>query len=366
MNIKIERASFTEALVIGGQLAGKNKTLPILDNVKVTLKGDKAIISSFDGEVAITKRTSVLESDEDCIFCIEPQSLIALLKSIKDDSLQLTLEKNVCKITHIQGELTLPYMSADSFPKPQVDDNANSIEVKANVVANWMKEAKNFTHKNTLYPALMCICLYWEDAEFGVAATDEFSMFHDRVDMNYSGDKQTATVITKAADALFSMLNGQETVIISNGDRNITFKTDDAMLLAMKASQEYPNFKRVIPKNGTISVEISTKVLSDAVKRAIIGADRNTSFIKVDAEELGKLTVSSEDPTNSRKAIESCDCACMGGKISIGMNGQRLLTLLNAIEGDTVCFRFSEYNKPILIKDPSNDKKELVLMPCVI
>lgn len=365
MKITIERKSFVDSLTIGSQMAGKSKTLPILDNAKITLKNGNAVISSFDGEVAITNRTPIIECDEDCVFCIEPQSLITLLKSIKDEVVSLSLENNVCTIRHNNGELSLPFLNADTFPKPVLDEDASTIEISSETVSNWLKDAKNFVHKNALYPALMCVCLYWENGELGVASTDSMSLYHDNTEIDYSGDKQVATVSSKAVDAVLAMINGNESVVISNGSRTVMFRTSNSMLVATKPEQAYPDFKRIIPTKSRIEIEASKRELIDSVKRIMIGADKGTSLIKMDASSLN-IALTSEDIVNSKKALENCVCTCMGGEISIGINGLRLQTLLNTIEGDNVRFLIDDYNKPVVIKDSAKQNKILILMPCVI
>lgn len=83
MQIEINRKEFISALNVGGSMAGRVKTIPILEDVKITIKGTSAVISSFDNETAITKRTYIVSSTEDAMFCINPRNLVNILKTIK-------------------------------------------------------------------------------------------------------------------------------------------------------------------------------------------------------------------------------------------------------------------------------------------
>ena len=118
MQIEVNRKDFISALNVGGSMAGRVKTIPILEDVKITIKGTSAVISSFDNETAITKRTCIVSSTEDAMFCINPRNLVNILKTIKDENVSLYVVENVCTIVHSKGEATLPVEPAIDFPPP--------------------------------------------------------------------------------------------------------------------------------------------------------------------------------------------------------------------------------------------------------
>lgn len=362
MKITIERKSFVDALSIGSQMAGKSKGLSILSNVKVTIKDNTATISSYNTEVAITKRTSIVEHDTDIVFCIEPKPLLANLNSLRDETLTFELDKHICEIIHSKGRISMPYEDADDFPTPTFDKDIKTFEVESELVYNWLKEAKNFVSVNTLTPQLMDVLLYWDKGEFGVAATDKTVLYHDHIDNEYDGEKEMATVCPKAVDSLLLMINKTEKVIIMNGSRNVVFRTDDSMLVSTKGEIPYPNFKAIIVKDNPIEVIVEKNELLDSVKRAMLSANPLSCLLKL---SVGKnsIKIESNDYMTNKKTIEECPCTCKGGDIVIGMKGSRIVDLLNTIEDEMVTLKFSQHDRPILFCDSLNNAKILELMP---
>ena len=57
MQTTINKKDFINALTIGGAMAGKNKTIPVLEFAKVDVESDYLTVHSFNGEtwVASTK-----------------------------------------------------------------------------------------------------------------------------------------------------------------------------------------------------------------------------------------------------------------------------------------------------------------------
>ncbi len=363
MKITIERKSFVDALSIGSQMAGKSKGLSILSNVKVTIKDNTATISSYDTEVAITKRTSIVEHDTDIVFCIEPKSLLANLNSLKDETLTFELyDDYICEIIHSKGRISMPYEDADDFPTPTFDKDMKTFEVESELVYNWLKEAKHFVGDNTLKPQLMDVLLYWDKGEFGVAASDGAVLYHDNIDSEYDGDKETVVVCLKAIDSLLPMINKTEKVTIMNGSRNVVFRTTESMLVSTKNEIPYPNFKAIIVKDNPIEVVVEKNELLDSVKRAMLSADPKTCLLKLSVGE-NSIKFESSDYMTNKKTIEECPCTCKGGDIVIGMKGSRMVDLLNTIEDETVTLKFSQPERPILFCDSLNNAKVLELMP---
>ena len=363
MKITIERKSFVDALTIGGQMSGKARGLSILDNCKITIKNNTATISSYDSEVAITKRTNIVGHDEECVFCIEPKALLAILRSLKDENVDLMLDNNICEIVHAKGKQSIPYGGAEDYPSPFLEKDMNTFGFKSEVLFNWLKEAKQFVGNNTLYPSLMGVYVYCGNKECGVAASNTEVLYFNHEEHDFDGEEVGASLCLKAIDALLPMLNMTDFVYVMIGARNIVFKTHDAMLIAAKTEHPYPNFRRIIPQNNEIVVEVDKVELLDAVKRSMLTANEKTWLLKLSISGMS-IKIVSEDIMFAKKSYEECLCTCMGSEIEIGLKGTYVLNMLNAIESDMVTIKLSEPRRPILWCDSLNNAKILLQMTC--
>lgn len=362
MKITIERKSFVDALTIGSQMAAKAKGLTVLENCKITIKSNTATISSYDSEVAITKRVNIASHDEDCVFCIEPKALLAILRSLKDENVDLVLDNHICEIIHKKGRQSMPYEDADDFPTPVFDKDMKTFGLVSQVLFNWLKEAKPFVGVNTLYPSMMGVYVYCGNKECGVASTNAEVLYHNHEEHAYDGEECGASVQVKAIDALLPMLNMTDFVNVMIGNRNIAFKTQDAMLVAARTEHPYPNFRRIIPQGNEIELKVNRKDIVDAVKRALLTANEQTSLLKININSMC-MKIVSEDVMFAKKTYEECPCECVGGDIEIGLKGEYVLSMLNSIESDDVLITLKEPKRPILWHDSLNSAKILLQMP---
>lgn len=362
MKITIERKSFVEALTIGSQMSAKAKGLSILENCKITIKDNTATISSYDSEVAITKRVNIVSNDEDGVFCIEPKALLAILRSLRDEQVELVLDNHICEIVHKKGKQSIPYEDADDFPTPIFDKDVKTFGFKSELLFNWLKEAKMFVGTNALYPSMMGVYVYCGNKECGVASTNTEVLYYNHEEHAYDGEECGASVQIKAIDALLPMLNLTNFVDVMVGDRNIAFKTQDAMLVAARIEHPYPNFRRIIPQGNEIELKVNRQDMLDAVKRAMLTVSEQTSLLKLSINSLC-MKIVSEDLMFAKKTYEECPCECIGGDIEIGLKGNYVLSMLNSIESDDVLVTMKEPRRPILWHDSLNSAKILLQMP---
>ena len=370
MQIEINRKEFISALNVGGSMAGRVKTIPILEDVKITIKGTSAVISSFDNETAITKRTYIVSSTEDAMFCINPRNLVNILKTIKDENVSLYVVENVCTIVHSKGEATLPVEPAIDFPSPAKETDAQVVTLPCEGLFEWFKRAKSFVasgEKADLRPVLGGIYFYVQNGEIGVASSDSFKFFHDRMQVDELSSVAVDSLITpRSIDAILEVINGNETVEVSFGKKSIVFKVADAMVMSRLIEGAYPKFKAVFDKPYPIEVRIGREELAESVSRATLSANMASMLLKLTIEPSGKIMIDSEDLFAQRKTHEVVICEVEGGSLEIGFKGSALTDCLNTMDGETLIVSFNDHKSPAMFRESDGSAKAAVCLPMLM
>ena len=370
MHIEVNRKEFISALNVGGSMAGRMKTIPILEDVKITIKGKSAVISSFDNETAITKRTYVVSSTEDAMFCINPRNLVNILKTIKDENVSFSVVENVCTIVHSKGEATLPVEPAIGFPSPVKESDAIVVSLPCENLFEWFKRAKSFVasgEKAELRPVLGGVYFCVHNGEVGVASSDSFKFFHDRMQVDeLSSVAVDALIIPKSIDAILEVINGNETVDVAFGKKSIVFKVADTMVMSRLIEGAYPNFKVVFDRPYPIEVRIGREELAESVSRATLSANIASMLLKLTIESSGKIMIDSEDLFSQRKTHEEVACEVEGGSLEIGFKGSSLTDCLNTMDGETLVVRFNDHKSPAMFKESDGSAKAAVCIPMLM
>lgn len=367
MKLEIRRKEFIDVLSSGSQFAGRNKTMAVLNNVKITIKGNKINVSSFDLENAIVKRGQVVSSEEDICFLVDAKDLLSTMNSLKDETITLyvSLDSAKMEIVHAKGKMALPILSGETFPTPSKEENANNITLPSETLFNWLKTAINFVSTENIRPTMTGVYLLKENGKIWCAATDAHQLFADNIDCE-NDDKVVETIFSPSAvKVIMNMINETNEVTLSIGEKNTIVRTQDSTLSSRKIEGRYPNFRGIIPKETRIKLNVNKEDIVDSVKRAIITANIGTSLLKMKVESM-TLNLESEDLDFAKKTHETIICNSANGDIFIGVKGTLLSGMLNLINSDTINIEMNNETTAIVIKTDDKPNMTMLVMPMLI
>lgn len=366
MEIKVNNKEFVSALSIGGAMAGRVKSLPILDCVKIAVKNGYAVITSFDNESVISNRTSIVSTDEQGEFCINPKDLGGILKTIQDEEISLIIGDTSCEVVHSKGSLSLPVLPASDFPTPSKDEDVKLVRVSAEGFFNALKNAQRYVDNSDLRPALTGIYIEVEGNKITLAASDSHKLFYDELyTCDVIEEKINGILPSKAIPAVLSALNGEESINVLFGEKNIVIRASDTKIQCLKIVGRYPNIRSVIPTNNDRKIKVDKLSLKSTVERALLAANMTSKILKLSISPFGDFGIMSEDLGFGKKCEEKLECEVNGfiEDFTIGCKGDLLLDGINSIVSDNVEMSFSEPKKAFLILDEENPNKKILIMP---
>lgn len=366
--VTINKKKFIEALTIGGNYAGVNKTIPILDCVKIKVKNNGMNIISCDSENAISKRCEIISTDFEGDFCVGYKSLMQYAKLVSGDNVELVLNDNMSmlNITHKKGCLELPLHNTEEFPMLKMREIISEVSIDSSTIHNWLIDAQNFVTEDILRPQMGCIYLYRREDELGCVGTDGHKLFYDHI--QDSGDKFEYLIGSKAVKAICNAAKTNDTLTFKISDSNVTILGDGITVISRHLDAKYPNHKSVIPRESRIEIIANKKEMIESVNRCIIGASQASSLIKMEVDGMN-MKLSAEDIDFSVKAQEEIMVSA-NGNITIGFKATYLLDILNSIITDDVLIEMNDEKRPALFHECTEGKisseKICLLMPMLI
>lgn len=355
------------ALTIGSSMAGRSKTMNILDYAKITFKKDRIITSSFDGNSAITK-VFISEVNEDNVsFCINPKDFLATLRTLDEENVEISvLDKNV-QIKHANGVITLPTANADEFPTPTIDKETKSFTLNPECLAYLLTEARSFVGNDEIRPTMTGIRLSFKnDNTLRVSATDAHVLYDNIIKNDNNGEESECILTASMIPTILSAIgNTKNDVSISIGLKNIIFNSGDCKIIVRSIEGKYPNVLSVIPTSHEISVTMPKRDFIKTLNRTMVTASKVTTMIKFNVKD-GQTNVYTEDLDYSKSSTETIKSEVNGNDILIGINGKMLLVCIDAIESDNITLEMNAPNRAIVIRDSENPQKTVLIMPVMI
>ena len=352
MKFSFDRKDFIDALMVGGSMAGKNKVMPILECVKINIRRESSTISSYNGEVAITKRVHI-NSEEECSLCVNKQDLDGFIRSLTDDVIDVEYSDNTIVLQHKKGKLSLPTFNVDDFVQPNIEKEGDTISVDSNSLLPIINEASKFCGINdNLRPILSCINMVTNGKLLEISASDSMSLYSSSIELSEEHPNFVLNLTDASIAPLKNMLGQCSHVTIINGERSFTVKSDDALLSAVKLEGRYPNVKAVIPNmDNCTRIGVNVKELTDAVKRCSMNADKSASIVTIESKTPAFIEVSSNDMDYNKSTIEYVDCELDGTFDAFSIKYAALLNILSCMKSANITIATMAANRPIVIED---------------
>lgn len=365
MEIKVNRKTLLDALRFGGMVAGKCKTIPILDDCKVAVKGNKMVVTSTDTEITVAKKVDIIACDvESGEFCIVPSDIINILATLRDEEVSLEVKESVCTLVHSRGTAKVSVLPAIDFPSVASGETRTSFSMDATKLCSWLDAAKSFVASDPLRPALTGMYLAIENGEVWCASSDSHKLYMDGYkDIAFEGIETEVIIPNKVFGYASSILDGYSSVTVQIDDNNVSFVVSDAKISARRIVGAYPKVRQILPKQNPINVELNTFDLAGSISRMKLFADKVSKQVTMSFSEDGlKLTCS--DLMSNKSCEDFCDVLAYDGEsIEICTKAENLEVIVSRVESKTLMFSMSAINRPIVIYEADNPNKVLFTMP---
>lgn len=363
MQTTILKKDFINALTIGGAMAGKNKTLPILESAKVEVTTDTLSVHSFNGESWVTKQTKVESADTTFAFCINLNDLVKALKSLAEEVVTFAIEGNLLRIEHFKGTMEMPILPSEHFPSAQTTEEGTSLTLNAEKLKEWLSIVPNFVADDELRSVITGMYLYAKDGRIGVCATDAHKLFTDSI--AFECDSEFGVIVPSSAFRPLKDMLGANEIGVVIGTKNISFTTSDSALHCRLVEGAYPNFNAVIPRNNSVLVKASKSELLDSVGRASLMANATTSLLKLSVSDLA-MDIEGSDIDFSKKAKDSVKVEKTGADVVIGVKAGFFATCLGSVDSEDVVLKMENSQRAIVFEDALNTNKVVLVTPMMI
>jgi DNA polymerase-3 subunit beta len=124
---------------------------------------------------------------------------------------------------------------------------------------------------------------------------------------------------------------------------------------------QFPEYQRVIPKEGEKQVTVQRGRLVDALKRiALLSADKSNA-VKVSLAD-SQLRVTANNP-DLGEAKDDIEVGYKGGSLTVGFNARYLIDVLSVTETDEVVMELGDEHSPGVLHGPGDRTYTAVVMP---
>ncbi|MDR2777225.1 MAG: DNA polymerase III subunit beta [Rickettsiales bacterium] len=373
MKFIVEKNSFLKLLLgVYGVASRKNPgNLAILQNVRVEALGGLLYLTGTDSDTYI-KNHGKATIERDGATTVPAQLLYEIVRKMEDGSeIQCDYSESdrVLNIKSGRSRFKLMCLDAGSYPNFEDQQTQSEFRMKPGDLISMIDRTRFSISDDVSRYYLNGLFIHSVEDGSGrklvAASTDSHRLSVVELD-HYDGNSSLAGVIVpkKALPEIKKIvsMSGREEIQISVSKTKIKFETDDSLIISKLIDAEFPDYRRVIPKENDKLLKVNKREIGgviDRVSTVTSDSHRGVKFILTRNNLLLEAS-SNESGFASEEIKVDFDYP---DRIEVGFNSKFVLDIFGQIDNEMVNIFFRDSTSAILVEDRNETNNIFVLMP---
>ena len=364
MKFSLNRELLLKPLLLVSGAVERKSTLPILGNILMDVSGQSLTLTATDLELEMVAYSEVDNHGEDGKLTVPARKLLDICKSLPEDSV-LTFETDgeTIKISTGRSKYSLSTLPAADFP--------NIEEWKGDVEFNLLKsdllrliESTHFSMANQdVRYYLNGMSLETDNNEIRSVATDGHRLAICKISIDSLALPTRQVIVPrKGILEIIRLLDPvDEEIQVFLGSNHIRIIDKEFSFTSKLVDGRFPDYRRVLPRNGDKVLETNKDELRQVLSRASILSNEKFKGVRLNFSEA-ELKITANNP-EQEQAEEVIEIAFPYEAVEIGFNVSYILDVLNAIKDVNVKFTLADANSSVVLEGSESGEAIYVVMP---
>lgn len=375
MKLTILQKNLHQGLNTVGHIATKNASMPILNNVLISIKDGLINLSATNLEIGVTKQIRG-KADKDGEITVDAKILSDYIALLPNEKIDISLDKKELKINCQQYNTVIKGQEAQDFPViPQVDKKIGfnlSVASLKNALGQILFAINPGDNRLELTGVLFDI----KDKTMNLVATDSFRLAKTELDFfldlgQINADGLKVIIPFKTMQEISRIINSSTDELSGDADQLKLFLSDNQAMFVYQGTTiisrliegHYPDYEQVLPINFKTEAIVDRGELSRAIKMASIFSANTTNAIDITIDSLEQKIIieAVAGQTGSQQAELSAKID--GQNNSVRLNYRYLLECLNVLSAGQVIIKLIDDVAACQISAPKDDDYQYIIVP---
>lgn len=367
MKCSILKENLYNGLVVVSSITSKNLTLPILQNVRISVTPGAIEFSTTNLEIGIRYglRGKVDEPGE---ITVPARVFLEIVSTLPNERVDCWTEGNNLMIQCAQLNTVLRGISSDEFPVIPTLKDGMEVVCDSKEFADALGQVLFSAATDESRPEIHGVYIHAEDKKLLFASTDSFRLSEREI--------QTTTTVAQAASRIVPQRTLHElermitqhpdapTVRMLIGENQLAFRCGEGEIISRLIEGKYPEYTQVIPTNTKTTLTASTKELIGLVRGASLFCRSGMNDVHCTfSAQKGTVRIQASN-TQVGEYDATISAQITGEENEITLNYRFVLDGLNALKSDMVTLKMTEKNNPVVFSGTDAKRKYLhLIMP---
>jgi len=363
MKFSVNRESLLKPLQQVAGVVERRQTLPVLSNLLLQVADDQLSMTGTDLEVEMVGRVAV-QAAEPGEITVPARKLVDICREIPEQAdIEFSMSDNRVELKSGRFRSTLSTLPAVDFPSVDHGESLMSAELESKALKKLLDQTAFAMAQQDVRYFLNGMLIEIGEGHIRSVATDGHRLaLSDLTQDGLSGEKRQVIVPRKGVIEIQRLLQElEDTVSVSIGATHLCATSSLFTLTTKLVDGKFPDYERVIPKEGDKIVFADKQELRQALSRTAILSNEKFRGIRV-ALVQGQLQLSANNP-EQEEAEETVSVEYEGDELEVGFNVSYLQDVLAVINNERVRITLHDANSSAVIEDPELEDAVYVVMP---
>ena len=371
MNINITKKKLEEPLLQIVGIVEKKQTMPILDNVFMSLNQGQLTLVGSDLETEITTTVNDVDGSDGQIT-VSARKLFDICRSLADDALlSLSIQDNKKMIVKAgKSRFTLQTLNGDDYPRLEELQWKHELSLSQQQLSRLLTKISFAMAQQDVRYFLNGLLFEMHSDHIISVTTDGHRLAKTKISVktqNFqpdSGFDVIQSIIPRKAVleiAKFLDAGSDAEVLVKINAGHVLIQSGRFCFISKLIEGRFPDYEAVIPANTEHNLVLNRSKFIEILSRAAILSNEKFRGVNWAISE-NLLEVTSQNP-NQEQANDEMVIDYNGEELKTGFNVNYLLDALKACESEDVIIGLSNNNSSCLIHSEADADTLYIVMP---
>ncbi len=363
MKFSVNRESLLKPLQQVAGVVERRQTLPVLSNLLLQVTENALSMTGTDLEVELIGRVEVTSAEAGEVT-VPARKMVDICRELPDKAdIEFSLAENRLEIRSGRFRSTLSTLPAVDFPSVDQGSPDLSTEIDSKAFKKLLDKTAFAMAQQDVRYFLNGMLMEVGNGHVRCVATDGHRLaLSDLSQDSVDGSIRQVIVPRKGVIEIQRLLQElDDKVSIAFGNSHLCASSPMFTLTTKLVDGKFPDYERVIPRNGDKVLMADKQELRQALSRTAILSNEKFRGIRVALSD-GQLQLSANNP-EQEEAEETVSVEYQGDGMEVGFNVSYLQDVLNVIDDDKVKITLHDANSSALLEDPQLEDAVYVVMP---
>lgn len=366
MKFSVLQENLKQGLTAVAHIAGKNSSLPILNNIKMEAINGNINLTSTNLEIGIN---SVVRGkvEQDGSFTVDAKIILDFINLLPNKKIDIELLDNKLIINCESFSTKINGLTSDEFPLIPTIADALKISVDVNELVGGLSQVIFAVAPQDGRVELSGVFCVVRDGLLTLVATDSYRLAEKTITISGEVTTEMSVIVPvrtmQEVVRIISNLKGVTNVDISITENQILFSTDSVEIVSRIIEGQYPDYKQIIPTTHKTKARVSVSEYVRSIKAASIFSKSGVNDVSLDLPADKNILMISATSGQVGESVSQIEAMVEGVDNGVVVNYRYLIDGLNSLKTEMVDLLVVDGNTPCVFKPVGVDNYQYIIMP---